>query len=96
VTALAYTCPSRYGPHPCGVAEFWVWQSWAWLLFGLVLLGVACWVYAWAYEKWINRPAARRRRALAELDRKAAERERAARPPVEVPEAFRRRTGQPW
>jgi hypothetical protein len=97
VTALAYTCPSRYqGPHPCGAVEFWLIQGWMWLLFGMVLFGVLVWLYAWAYGKWDDRPAARRRRALERLDRAAAERERRENPPPPVPEAFRRRTGQPW
>lgn len=98
MTVLAYTCPSRYqGPHPCGAVEFWVVQGYAWLLFGMVALAAAFWLFAHLYGKWDDRPAARRRRALEKLDRAAAERERAARPPVEVPEPFRRRSGsQPW
>jgi hypothetical protein len=77
--------------------EFWVFQAWAWLLFGMVAFGALVWLYAWTYAKWDDRPSARRRRALARLDRAAAERERRENPPPPVPEPFRRRSGnQPW
>lgn len=90
-------CPSKAGPYECDAASFWTFQVFAWFLFGMVLVAAGFWLFAHVYGKWDDRPAARRRRALEKLDHQAAERERAANPPPEVPEAFRRRSGnQPW
>lgn len=92
---LAYTCPSKWGPYECGPVDYWISQGFAWLLFGLVVLGGLFWLYAVLVGRWRDRPAARRERALAELDRREAERERAARR-AEQPPPLNWRNPQPW
>lgn len=97
-SVLAYTCHGRYGePFECGAGAYYFTQGFRWLLVGLFLLVLAFWAFTKIYGRWDDRPAARRRRALEKLDRAARERERRENPPPEVPEPFRRRSGnQPW
>lgn len=94
----AYQCPSKAGPYECGAAEFWTFQAFAWLLAGMLLVAALFWLAATIWGRWEDRPAARRERALAELDRRAAERERAERPapPVAGPPPTRYGSHQPW
>jgi hypothetical protein len=99
VTArLAYTCPSKLGPYECGPVDYYVSAAVAWLFAGLVLVAALFWLYAWAYGRWQDRPAARRERALAELDRRERARQRAERPepPVAGPPRTRPGSYQPW
>lgn len=106
MSALAYTCPSKWGPYECGALDYWLGQVVVWV-FGviglLVLLG-----YAWSWVAGRRRPwnsarsrrrwaEERRARGLAELDRRAAVRRAAVPPPIGPPPA--RHYGgppQPW
>lgn len=101
---LSYECFSRYrGPYECGAVNYWT--SHVVLLLFAGLFAVVLLVLAVLWLTDVNRPwrrAARaeqaRQRGLAELDRRERERRRAARGAAqdEIPEALRRRTGQPW